>query len=101
LNPGKSTRLRKSSVKRRPPRIYLTDSAKKDLELLATKDRKRIGDRLKACESSGNPMGFAKPLINTTIGHFRFRIDPYRLPFDVVRGDIYILRVGDRKDIYR
>ena len=96
----KRTRSTKSSGKR-VSRIKLTESARADILRLPVTDQKRIGKRLRTYESSDDPMKFAKRLVSSKIGQYRFRIGPYRLSFDVRRGTIYILRVGDRKDIYR
>lgn len=51
--------------------------------------------------SQGDPIGFAEPLIKSSLGEYRFRIGNYRVLFDV-EGEILVIHdVENRKDIYR
>jgi len=53
------------------------------------------------CAKSANPLRFAEPLKNTSLGQYRFRIGDYRVIFDVAQDKIVILTLGHRKDIYK
>jgi len=51
-------------------------------------------------EKQNNPLDFAKRLTDFREGSFCFRVGDYRLPFDITRGKIYILKVGKRDKVY-
>jgi len=80
-------------------KILFTDKAKKDLKKFNPAIRERIISKLK--EYSLDPFSYARKLRDSSIGQYRFRIGDYRVAFDVHSYEIVILRIGDRKDIYR
>jgi len=80
-------------------RVIFTRRALKDLEDLDKGEKSRIAEKLK--EYARDPLTYARKLIDSKIGTYRFRIGNYRLIFDVKDNDIVILRIGHRKDIYR
>ncbi len=51
--------------------------------------------------ASPNPLRFAETLHNFDFGTYRFRVDDYRIIFDVENNVAKILKVGHRKDIYK
>jgi len=79
--------------------IVITQSALKDLEHINQQDKQRIAKKLQ--EYANNPEGYARKLINPKLGTYRFRMGDYRVIFDIEDGDIVILRIGHRKDIYK
>ena len=82
-------------------RVFFTERAKKDWNKLDGAIQKQLRKKLVFYVGSGNPIKFADVLKNKTLGEYRFRIGHYRIIFDVQNGEIFILRVGHRKDIYR
>ena len=80
-------------------KFVYTRQAVEDIAKLDIVVKKRIK---KALERFGeNPLYFAKRLLNSQLGNYRFRIGDYRLPFDLDGQEITILRVGHRREIYR
>ena len=80
-------------------KILVTDRAVKDIEKLDLVTKKRIGEKLKLF--AANPLNYAKKLINSQIGSYRFRVGDFRVVFDLKDDSIVILRVGHRKSIYK
>lgn len=57
-------------------KILITDRAVKDIEKLDLLTKKRIGEKLKLF--AADPLSYAKKLINSQIGSYRFRIGDFR-----------------------
>ncbi len=79
--------------------VIFTKRSVSDLEKLNEGDRLRIARKLK--EYSVSPLQFARKLSNPKLGTYRFRIGDFRAVFDIVGQKIVILRIGNRRDIYR
>jgi len=81
-------------------RLAYTKRALKDIQSLSIDTKQRLKLALdKYCE---NPLFYAKKLVNSDIGNYRFRVGEYRIIFDIIENNqLLILRVGHRKDIYR
>ena len=79
--------------------IVFTKRSISDLEKLDDETRWRIAKKLK--EYSQTPLHFAHKLTDPKLGTYRFRIGDYRVIFDLVGEKIVILRIGNRKEIYR
>lgn len=62
-------------------KIIITESAAGDIEKLDSKTKQRIGEKLKFF--SGDPLNYARKLINPKAGSYRFRIGEYRVIFDI------------------
>ena len=80
-------------------KLVYTDRAVKDikkLDIIARRCLKKALEKL-----SISPLEYSTKLINSKIGEYRFRIGDYRVIFDLVDGEIVILRVGHRREIYR
>lgn len=45
-------------------------------------------------------MSGAKPLRNEWKGHYRIRIGDWRVIFKVVRPNVIVVRVANRRDVY-
>ncbi len=82
-------------------RLVIESRAKKDLQSLDPMLRKRIAKKLKFFIEHDDPLQFAKRLVNTKDGDFRWRIGNFRIVFDTEEELIKILRVQHRKDVYR
>ncbi|HJY63132.1 MAG TPA: type II toxin-antitoxin system RelE/ParE family toxin [Ignavibacteria bacterium] len=80
-------------------KIRITKTAEKDLDNLSSEIRDRIGKKIK--EFSINPFQFSIKLKIKGEKLYRFRVGSYRIIFEMDEDNIVILRIGDRKDIYR
>jgi mRNA interferase RelE/StbE len=78
-------------------RIILTDQAIKDLEVIRPSEKQRIASKLQ--QYARDPKQYARKLINSRLGDYRFRIGDYRVIFDIEGHHLIILRIGLRKDI--
>lgn len=79
--------------------LLYTKSAVDDIHKLDIVAKKRIKKKL--VEFAVNPLLYAKKLVNSAIGEYRWRVGNYRIVFDIDGKNIVILRVGHRKEIYR
>jgi len=75
--------------------------AVRDLKKLPKSVQKIIVEKLSYFASQKNPLSFAKRLTNMDIGSYRFRIGDHRAIIDVHKTTIIVLRIGNRKNIYR
>lgn len=80
-------------------KIVFTRRALKDLEKIPKDEKNRIGGKLK--EYAKEPTKHARKLTTQKIGTYRFRVGDYRIIFDIEGDEIVILRIGNRRDIYR
>jgi mRNA interferase RelE/StbE len=80
-------------------KIVFTQRALKDLKDIDQETKQRVAMKLK--EYSQVPLKHARKLIDSKIGTYRFRIGDYRVIFDIDGENIVILRIGNRKDIYK
>jgi len=83
--------------------LYFKKDAVKDLKKLDKIIQKRIKNKLEFYTSQENPLIFARKLIDSKLGEYRFRIWDYRVIFDVdENGKIIIIAViWHRKEIYK
>ena len=73
-----------------------------DLKGLPKNKQALIIDKLEYFTSTGQPLAFAKTLINYSLGQYRFRVGDYRITFDLDSDStIIILHIGHRREIYR
>ena len=79
--------------------LVYTARAVRDIKKLDENAKKRIGKRI--IRYKEDPLEYAEKLTDSTLGTYRFRIGDYRVIFDIEGGDVIILRVGHRKEIYR
>ena len=79
--------------------LVYTRRAEKDIRKLDPEIRERIGRTL--LRFSKDPLNFAEKLSDGSLGTYRFRIGEYRVVFDVAGGEIVVLRVGHRREIYK
>jgi len=80
-------------------KLLYTKSAVEDIRKLDNIARKRI--KIKLEEYLVDPHKYAKKMINSAIGTFRWRIGNYRIVYDIDKSNIVVLRVGHRKEIYK
>jgi mRNA interferase RelE/StbE len=82
-------------------RVQVAPSALRDLEKLDRPVRRRLWQRIEALEQNPRPPDSAK--LRRPAPYWRIRIGPYRVIYTIRDRDLLVLvvRVGDRKDIYR
>jgi mRNA interferase RelE/StbE len=80
-------------------RLVITDEARKQIEKLDKVIKKRIAKKLPVF--MGNPLDFAKPLVNFDAGQYRFRVGDYRIIFDIHDDRLEILKVMHRREVYK
>lgn len=71
-----------------------TEKARADLHSMDNQTAERIVRKLDFYLNQPNPVVFSKPLTNSLIGHYRFRIGNYRVIFDKDNlGNVIILTI--------
>ncbi len=81
--------------------LVIESQAKKDIQSLDSIAQKRIAKKIKFFLDQTDPLSFAKKLVDSSGGDYRFRVDNYRLIFDVDSDKIKLHRVQHRKDVYK
>lgn len=79
--------------------LVYTRRAVKDIQKIEPTVKKRIGNTLLRYKE--DPIRYARKMINSDHGSYRFRIGDYRVIFDLEKYDIVVLRIGHRKEIYK
>jgi len=79
--------------------ITFKKSVEKDLKRISKKNAKRILDKIDA-ELIKNPERFPS-LSGPFAGMRKLRVGDYRVIFVVLDNDVLVLRIQDRKDVYR
>ena len=82
-----------------PFELVYTRRAREDIERLDRVVQKRLAKKL--IEFSKNPLSYAKPIHDSALGSYRFRVGDYRVVFDIDGNKVVILRIGHRREIYR
>jgi len=80
--------------------VFIKPSAAKELERIPLKDRRRVARRIAALAGDPRPPGCEKL---TGENAFRIRQGNYRILYTVEDDvlTIVVIKVGDRKDVYR
>lgn len=81
--------------------IELTPSAERDLEALDAPIRERIIQKLTWFVQTDDPLVFAQSLVDHAFGDYRFRIGDWRAIVRVRRNRLIVVRIGNRRDVYR
>ena len=79
--------------------ITFKKSVEKDLKRISKKNAKRILDKIDA-ELTKKPDRFPA-LSGAFAGMRKFRVGDHRVIFVIMDQDVLILRIQDRKDVYR
>lgn len=82
-------------------RIKYTKSSTADLISLPRNIQERVAKKMRFYAEVENPIRFAERLTDFKDAEFRFRIGDYRILFDVINDEIFILKIKHRKDIYK
>lgn len=80
-------------------KIVFTARATKDISKLEPEAKERIGEALR--RYSKDPLNYARKMVDPSLGSYRFRVGDYRVIFDLEGDKLIVLRVGQRKEIYR
>ncbi|MEN8253367.1 MAG: type II toxin-antitoxin system RelE/ParE family toxin [Patescibacteria group bacterium] len=81
-------------------RLVYTRQVVKDIRKLDIITLKKLKAKLESY--SQDPKNYAKKLINSKIGKYRWRIGKnYRVIFDLDKKNIVILRIRHRKEVYK
>lgn len=83
-------------------RLLIKKSAAKELEAIAgKKDRERITQRILALAENPRPPGVEK--LSGTSEKYRVRQGDFRILYEIQDDvlTVYIVRIGDRKEVYR
>jgi len=79
--------------------LLYTKSAVRDIHKLDIVAKKRIKKKLE--EFVTDSPFYAKKLVHSAIGSYRWRVGNYRIVFDIDGKNVVILRIGHRKEIYK
>jgi len=82
-------------------KIVFKGKSIKDLEKMTAKDRRFLLKKLSVFEASEEPLIHAEKLNDFRFGEYRFRVGDFRVVFDVEGTKIVVLKIGNRKDIYK
>ncbi len=82
-------------------RFVFTRNAKKDIQKLPSKLKKRLAQKLLII--ADGPLQFSKKLISPKLGTYRYRFGNYRLIFDIDHDNekVIVLKFHHRKDVYK
>lgn len=76
-------------------------NSSKEFSKLPRKVQLQIKQKLERYMSAPAPLDFAEHLTDFEFGEYRFRIGDYRVVFDVEDDTVKILKIGNRKDVYK
>lgn len=82
-------------------RLVVARSARKDIDKLDGVTKQRIAKKIDYFLKQDNPLVFARELIDSKIGSYRFRVGHYRIVFDIHDETLEVLSIKHRKDVYR
>jgi mRNA interferase RelE/StbE len=82
-------------------RIVFAGSSKKDLDKLDKTTRQRIAKKLTFFLEQEDSMSYARQLVHSNIGNYRFRVGHYRIVFDVDGNTLQVVSIKHRKDVYK
>jgi len=81
--------------------IIFSERARREWNRLERTIQNQLRERLSLYLESGQALNFAERLHGSELGGYRFRVSDYRIVFEVEGDTIHVLRVGNRKDIYK
>ena len=82
-------------------RYKFAASARRDIKKLDLATQRRLAKKMQFFISQSDPAAYAKPLIHSKLGSYRFRVGHYRIVFDIKDDNIMVLSVKHRRDVYR
>jgi mRNA interferase RelE/StbE len=81
--------------------MVFAGSSKKDIGKLDRVTRQRIAKKLQYFLEQEDPLVYARQLVHSNIGSYRFRVGHYRIVFDVDGNTLQVLSIKHRKDAYK
>ncbi len=82
-------------------KLVFTKKAEKELGRLDAQTRKRIAMKLQYYLEQEDSLEYARPLVHSSLGSFRFRVGHYRIAFDKEGLKYIVVSVIHRKDAYK
>jgi mRNA interferase RelE/StbE len=82
-------------------RMVFAGGSKKDIDKLDRVTRQRIAKKLQYFLEQEDPLVYARQLVDSSIGSYRFRVGHYRIVFDIDGNTLQVLSIKHRKDAYR
>ena len=82
-------------------KVEFSKSAFRQFSKLSKEIQRRISAKIDFYVEQEDPLIFAESLKDSNLGSYRFRVGDYRIIFDVIKNTIFVLRIGNRKDIYK
>lgn len=79
--------------------LVYTHRAERDIKKLDSSIKNRIGNAL--LKLRDNPLLYSEKLSDPALGTYKFRMEDYRVIFDIEGSDVVILRIGHRREIYK
>lgn len=80
-------------------KLVYTKSAYRDIKKLDRVVKNKIKKKIEIY--SKTPTKYARKLMDSKIGNYRWRVGNHRIVFDIVKKDIVILRVRHRREVYK
>jgi len=80
--------------------VLITKSAAKELAAIPEKDRRRIIERIRGLSGEPRPFGVEKL---SGDDKYRIRQGNFRILYEILDRDLVVtvIRIGDRRDVYR
>jgi mRNA interferase RelE/StbE len=82
-------------------RLLYKKTTVKDIQSLSSQIRRRLALKLEFFIDQEDPLNFAEPLTKPADAQYRYRVGDYRVLFDIEDGNIIVLRVQHRSEVYR
>ncbi|HEY4516068.1 MAG TPA: type II toxin-antitoxin system RelE/ParE family toxin [Candidatus Paceibacterota bacterium] len=82
-------------------KVEFSKSAFRELKKFPKDIQKRVINKIEFYSEQSDPLKLAERMIDVKFGSYRFRIGDYRVIFDIIKGNIFVLKIGNRKDIYK
>lgn len=80
--------------------LYHPSVESEDISKINRNLRKRLAKAIDA-RLSTHPESYGKPLRGTLSGYWKLRVGDYRVVYKVVRHEVWIFAIIDRRDIYK
>jgi len=78
-----------------------SENAKKDIVKLDKTTQQRIAKKLQYYLQQDDSLIYARKLVHSKIGSYRFRVGHFRIVFDINGVNLNVLSIQHRKDVYR
>ena len=79
-------------------RIIITDKAIKDLRKIPRREQKKIKKKLFLLKEN---IFSGKKLAKDLKNYYSLRAWPYRIIYEIIKGDVWVVKVQHRQGVYR